>query len=93
MMTSTDVTVYYSSQMVDSFPVQPLPINSAAEKERAVAYSKQRVEVMVGRITMVLLVCDDLTDSQVYGQVKFLKEIAQGVHPNYPRSRYWEDSP
>ena len=92
-MTSNYLTVYYSIQMTDSFPVQPLSINSAAEKEQAVACSKQQVALTVGSIKIVLLVCDDLTDSQIYGQVKLLKEIHQGAHPNFPRSCYWEESP
>jgi hypothetical protein len=93
-MNETTITVYYSIQNVGgSFGVQPSPINSADEKAIAEGEAQQTVTVTEGDLKIVVFVCGDIADDEIYRQVNQIKRIATG--PILPemrpaRSRYSE---
>lgn len=92
-MSDPITTVFYSIQRVGSFGVLPSPINSPQEKAMAEAEAKQTIVVTWGDLKIVVFVCGDIADDEVYRQVNGIKQIVIGQIPpemRLARSRYSE---
>jgi len=87
-----ETIVYYSIQRAGSFGVVPSPINSRAEKEMAQAEARQTVVVTMGDLQIVVFVCgDDITDTEIYEQINFLKQAGIGLVSGVAKSDYSEN--